>query len=157
MIILGVDPGMKSTGYALIECVGNKCMYLRSGNIKTEPNLSTTLRLASIFIGISEILKVFMPKHVAIEKMFVNKNAASSLMLAQARGVIMCALGLYHAHTQELEPNKLKKNITGYGHSTKSQMMLMIKNLVCNVPDQITSHEVDSLALAYNLSTTLRY
>ncbi len=146
-IILGLDPGLNKTGWAIIELLNDKKAHLANGFINTNKNLPMPKRLENIFINVRKIILKFSPDYAAVETVFVNNNAKSSLLLGQARGVIMLALAKEKIIVGEYSPNEVKKNIAGHGHASKSEIFKMIKFIFpeINIMNEDSS---DALAVA---------
>ena len=129
MIILGIDPGSRITGYGIIETDGKRNSYIAGGCVRmNQPELPR--RLATIYAGIEEIIQQFQPDEVAIEKVFVHKNADSALKLGQARGAAICAVANRGLDVTEYSPNKIKQCVVGKGHADKQQIQHMIRILL---------------------------
>ncbi len=128
--IIGIDPGLKSTGYGIVTVIERKVSYMASGKITTNPKDEESVRLKDIFQGISEIVTKFQPSMAVVEKIFVNINASSTLALGQARGVAIAALANHQIQIQELTPLEIKKSIVGTGKADKRQVQFMIKELL---------------------------
>ena len=145
-IILGVDPGLRATGFGLIEIRGTQPVYLASGTIRTsEGDLAS--RLGTIFDGLRELIERYQPTVSAIEKVFVNVNPASTLLLGQARGAAITALTSAALPVHEYTALQLKQAVTGHGHATKEQVQLMVQRLL-SLPGLPTSDAADALACA---------
>lgn len=145
-IILGIDPGSRVTGYGLILSVGNKIEYVESGCIRTE-STSFPQRLKVIFDGLCEVIELHSPQQIAIEEVFVGRNASSALKLGQARGSAMTACLSHGLHIEEYSARKVKQAIVGSGAADKSQVQHMIKALL-SINDNITEDAADALAVA---------
>jgi len=128
--IIGIDPGLKSTGYGIVNVKENKIFYMASGKIITNPKDEESVRLKDIFRGISEIVTKFQPSQAVVEKIFVNINASTTLALGQARGVAIAALAHHQIQIHELTPLEIKKSIVGTGKADKKQVQFMIKKLL---------------------------
>ncbi|MFL2657020.1 MAG: crossover junction endodeoxyribonuclease RuvC [Burkholderiaceae bacterium] len=128
--IIGIDPGLKSTGYGIVTVKDKKIFYMASGTIITNPRDDESARLKDIFQGISEIVSKFQPTQAVVEKIFVNINASSTIALGQARGVAIAALAHHQMDIHELTPLEIKKSIVGTGKANKKQVQFMIKELL---------------------------
>ncbi len=126
--ILGVDPGSRITGFGVIEQRGTRQHYVGSGCIRTGQD-SFEQRLKSIFEGLSQVMKEYAPQVVAIEQVFVHKNVASALKLAQVRGVVMLVAGLHSCVVNAYAARRIKKALVGFGAADKNQVQTMIKAL----------------------------
>jgi crossover junction endodeoxyribonuclease RuvC len=145
--ILGIDPGLVHTGWAVIEVSGDTRRYIASGVILPPQKAELPTRLAHIFNGIGKICKDFEPDVCAIEITFVNKNPTSTLLLGHARAAAIVAIGTYDIPIYEYEPNKIKKAITGAGHADKNQIGAMVRILL-PLASAKTADESDAIAIA---------
>ena len=148
MRILGLDPGLRHTGWGLIEKNGNSYVFIAAGVINPDPKASLSVRLALLHRSLTEIIETYRPEEVGIEETFVNKNPNSTLKLGQARGVVMCIPGLFNIPTFEYTPNHIKKMVVGVGHAAKDQVDLMIRKVLKNIPQDIPPDVSDALAIA---------
>ena len=145
-IILGVDPGLRATGFGLIEIGNGRPAYLGSGTIRTgDGDLAN--RLGTIFAGLRELIERYQPTVSAIEKVFVNVNPSSTLLLGQARGAAITALVSGGLEVHEYTALQLKQAVTGHGHATKEQVQLMVQRLLA-LPGLPASDAADALACA---------
>jgi crossover junction endodeoxyribonuclease RuvC len=127
--ILGIDPGLRVTGYGVIERAGNRLSYVASGAIKSgEGELPE--RLATLLKGLGEVLAEHLPQEVAIEKVFVNVNPQSTLLLGQARGVAIAAVVLRALPVAEYTALQIKQAVVGNGHADKTQVQEMVRRLL---------------------------
>jgi crossover junction endodeoxyribonuclease RuvC len=154
--IIGIDPGLLHTGWAVIESAGNERKYIASGVILPNAKSALPLRLATIFNEVSKLCEVWKPDECAIEYTFVNKNPTSTLLLGHARAAAMVAVGAKEIPVFEYEPNLIKKAITGAGHADKSQIGAMVKILLPSAAPK-TADEADALAIALAHSNTSHY
>lgn len=146
-LILGVDPGLHKTGWGVIRAVGNRLSYIAGGTIKTNPKHPGADRLCVIYNSLSEILDTHRPTDVAVEEVYVNENARSSLKLGQARGVPLLVAGLAGLECAEYTPAAVKKAIVGTGRADKNQIGYMVKMLLPTAkPD--SEDAADALAVA---------
>lgn len=145
--ILGIDPGSRYTGYGLIEVVSNKSRHLGSGRINATAG-EMPLRLLAILNGLTEVIREFAPEEVAIEETFVNRvNAASALVLGQARGAAICAAAQAGLPVSEYAAAQVKVAIAGHGRAEKEQVQHMVKVLL-NLREKLASDASDALAVA---------
>ena len=147
MRILGIDPGLQKTGWGIIESEGHKLSYVASGLIKTTASKPLPMRLAQLDVGMVEVLMRFNPDEAGIEETFVNNNAASSLKLGAARGVVMVVPARAGLTVGEYPANLVKKSVVGAGKASKDQVMMMIKTLL-PASGIVTEDEADALAVA---------
>lgn len=146
MRILGIDPGLRLTGYGVIEKTGQTLSYLTSGVIRTETG-ELPGRIKIIFECVSEILEQFQPDAAAIEKVFVNVNPQSTLLLGQARGAAIAALTRASQPVFEYTALQVKQAVVGNGHADKTQVQHMVKRLL-NLPAEPRPDSADALACA---------
>jgi len=144
--ILGIDPGSRITGYAVIDSDGNKSIHVTHGCIKIKSD-DFPSRLGEIFQGISQIIKEFSPDEVAIEDVFISKNAASALKLGQARGAAICAAVQANCPVAEYTPRSVKQAIVGRGSAEKEQVQHMVK-MILNLTGKIPLDASDALGIA---------
>ncbi len=147
MRIIGLDPGLRKTGWGVIEAKDNRLVYIASGTIKVITDALLADRLCDLDTHLTKILKEQSPEQAAVEQVFVNKNPESTLKLGMARGVVMVApakLGIYVA---EYSANQVKKSVVGTGHAAKKQVGMMVKHLLPKTPD-LGEDEADALAVA---------
>ena len=129
MIILGIDPGLRTTGFGLIEKQGQKIFYLASGTIKTTDGTLPD-RLKTIFSSVAEIVERYQPDCAAVEKVFVNVNPQSTLLLGQARGAAICALVNADLEVAEYTALQVKQGVVGHGKAKKEQVQEMVQRLL---------------------------
>jgi len=146
MRIIGIDPGLQRTGWGIIDVQGNKLTHISHSVIKTDPKAPMAERLLQIFDELTQQMKLWQPKEAAIEETFVNKNAKSSLLLGQARGVALMAPAKLELTVAEYPANLVKKSVVGAGHAQKEQIQAMIKILLPGV--EASSDAADALAVA---------
>lgn len=129
MKILGIDPGLRITGYGVLEKEGATLTYISSGCIKS-PDGELPDRLKNIFVSVQEIIDRFQPEQVAVEKVFVNVNPQSTLLLGQARGAAICAAVARDLTVCEYTALQVKQAVVGNGHAKKEQVQEMVKRLL---------------------------
>ncbi len=145
-IILGIDPGSRTTGYGLISVKNRKLTYLDSGCIKT-PEGALPARLLEIFNGVCQLMETYQPSEVAIEQIFMHENASSALKLGHARGVAMVACASHRVSVYEYTPREVKLAVVGYGAAQKEQVKQMVMRLLSlSKPPQTDA--ADALAIA---------
>ena len=155
MIILGIDPGLRNTGFGVIKSERNLVAYISSGIVSTTNNEPHAERLKDIFIGVREIIAKYTPEYAVMEKVFVNSNPKTTLALGQARGASLTAIALEKIPILELSSNEIKKSIVGNGHATKTQMQFMVKSLL-SLNTEVCQDASDALASAITLSHRLK-
>jgi len=127
--ILGIDPGSRLTGFGVLDCVADRSSYVASGSVKTIEG-SFQARLKQIFNSVCEIMREYDPDVVAIESVFVHKNAGSALKLGHARSAAICATFEFQAELFEYAPREIKQAIVGSGAGSKEQVQHMVKALL---------------------------
>jgi len=128
-IILGIDPGLRITGFGVIDKVGQKLSYVASGCIKT-PAGELPPRLKVILDSLAEVIATYQPQQAAVEKVFVNVNPQSTLLLGQARGAAICAAVLADLPVAEYTALQVKQSVVGNGHADKEQVQDMVQRLL---------------------------
>ena len=154
--ILGIDPGLLHTGWAIIDVAGSQRKYIDSGVILPPTKNPFPERLAFIFNGLSEIIDKYQPDECGIEVIFVNKNAKTTLLLGQARASAITAVAVRNIPVFEYEPNKVKKALTSMGHADKEQIYKMLAILLPAAKPK-TADESDAIAIALTHANTSRY
>jgi crossover junction endodeoxyribonuclease RuvC len=144
--ILGLDPGSLLTGYAVIESRAGEVSYVTSGTIRTQGE-SLTERLQEIFTGVDRLTGEYRPEEVAVERVFMHRNADSALKLGQARGAALCATFLLRPRVFEYAPREVKLAVVGSGSAEKQQVQAMVKRLL-NVTGPLSADAADALAIA---------
>jgi len=150
--ILGIDPGSRITGFGVIDVLGNKVSYVASGCVRTAEG-ALPERLKTIYEGISEVVRSYQPLEMAIENVFMQKNAASALKLGQARGAAICAVVTQAIDVHEYSPTQIKQAVVGRGHADKAQVQHMVTALL-NLPEPPQADAADALACALCHSNT---
>lgn len=145
-LILGIDPGSRVTGYGLVAVEGIRHRHTDSGCIRL-PALGFPERLRIIFESLRAVIERFEPQEVAIEQVFVNRNAASALKLGQARGAAICAAVTSGLPVSEYTPAAVKKAVVGGGRAEKAQVQYMIR-LLLGLPESPPADAADALAVA---------
>jgi crossover junction endodeoxyribonuclease RuvC len=158
--ILGIDPGLRRTGWGVIEVEGNRLIYIGCGSVEPSENLPLASRLLAIHEGLAAVLGDFRPLEAAVEQTFVNKDGVATLKLGQARGVAMLAPAMFGISVSEYAPNQVKKTVVGAGHADKNQIMVMLKLLLPKAEPKSTD-AADALAIAithahHRTSATMR-
>jgi len=145
--ILGIDPGLRNTGWGMITQDGSKLTFIACGTIKSDEKKPLAERLKQIHDGLSEIVAAHAPDEAAVEETFVNKDARATLKLGHARGVALLVPALAGLSVAEYAPNLVKKTIVGAGHADKDQIHMMVKVLLPK-SDAKTPDAADALAIA---------
>jgi crossover junction endodeoxyribonuclease RuvC len=144
--ILGIDPGSRVTGYGIIDSDGIRSQHVTSGCIRVEADAFPE-RLGRIFQQVNELIEQYRPGEVAIEQVFVARNAASALKLGQARGAAICAAVHRGLAVSEYTPRAIKQAVVGTGGADKEQVQYMIR-LMLNLADSPAADAADALAVA---------
>jgi crossover junction endodeoxyribonuclease RuvC len=144
--ILGIDPGLRITGFGVIERVGTKLGYVASGCIRT-PDGSLPERLKVILDGVQQVIDTYQPTEAAVEIVFVNVNPQSTLLLGQARGAAICGLVARALPVSEYTALQVKQAVVGYGKANKEQVQHMVKRLL-QLPGDPQADAADALACA---------
>jgi crossover junction endodeoxyribonuclease RuvC len=147
MRILGIDPGLRVTGFGVIDKTGQRLSYVTSGCVKTAQVSDLPSRLKTILDSLSRVIEESLPNEVAVEKVFVNVNPQSTLLLGQARGAAICAVVSRSLPVAEYTALQVKQAVVGNGHAHKDQVQEMVKRLL-NLPGAPTADSADALACA---------
>jgi crossover junction endodeoxyribonuclease RuvC len=145
--ILGIDPGLRRTGWGVIAIEGNRLMFLACGSLATEDGAGLAIRLLAIHDGLRRVVDEHAPDEAAVEATFVNKDASATLKLGQARGIAMLVPAIAGLPVAEYAPNLVKKTIIGVGHGEKAQIRMMLGVLLPRA-DPRTHDAADALAVA---------
>ncbi len=138
--LLGIDPGLRTTGWGIVDHEGTSLRHVGDGSIRSTPDLPLAERLLELHRGLMEILDRFAPDEAAVEQTFVNKDATATLKLGQARGIALLAPAQTGLPVAEYAPNLVKKTVVGSGHADKAQILAMVKILL----PRCTPHSADS-------------
>lgn len=130
MRVLGLDPGLRVTGWGMIEMIDNRLRYLGDGTIRSDERLSLAERLGQLHRGVQAVIAAWSPDGAAVEQTFVNKNPESTLKLGQARGVVMLAPALAGLEVGEYAPTQVKQAVVGTGRAAKEQVGMMVRTLL---------------------------
>ena len=145
--ILGIDPGLRSTGFGVIDKAGNKLAYIASGCIKADATGTLPERIKTILEGLEEIIATYEPKQAAVEIVFVNVNPQSTLLLGQARGAAIAALVTANLPVAEYSALQVKQAVVGHGKAAKEQEQAMVARLLA-LPGHPSPDAADALACA---------
>lgn len=145
--ILGIDPGLRVTGFGVIEQSGSRLAYVASGAIKSVATDGLPERLRTLFAGVGEVIAAYAPTQSAIEKVFVNVNPQSTLLLGQARGAAICALVQAGLPVAEYTALQIKQAVVGQGKAAKQQVQAMVARLL-DLPGEPSPDAADALACA---------
>lgn len=145
--ILGIDPGLRITGFGVIERTGAKLAYVTSGCVKTRDTDSLPERIRTLVEGIGEVVRTYQPEQAAVEKVFVNVNPQSTLLLGQARGAALSALVMAGLPVAEYTALQVKQAVVGKGKAAKEQVSHMVCRLLA-LPGEPSADAADALACA---------
>jgi len=145
--ILGIDPGLRRTGWGVVAIEGSRLSFLACGSLASDDKVALSLRLVSIHDGLQRVVVAHAPDEAAVEATFVNRDAAATLKLGQARGIAMLVPALAGLPVAEYAPNLVKKTIVGAGHCEKVQIRMMVKVLLPKADPQ-SDDAADALAIA---------
>ncbi len=147
MIVIGVDPGSRVTGYSFITKQRNRFQLVEAGCIKTNPKASIPERLHHIHVELDKLIEKHNPSSAAIEEIFSGKSIKSALLLGQARGVALMTLGKHGLAVSAYHPNKIKKNVGGHGKAGKNEMIRVVSMLL-GVKEPLQADAADATAIA---------
>lgn len=145
--IIGIDPGLRRTGWGVVESDGVRLSYVASGLVTSDGEESLGYRLRELYEGLASVISAFQPAEAAVEETFVNENAKATLKLGQARGIAMLAPAMKGLKVAEYTPNLIKKTVTGAGHAEKRQIQAMVGFLLPKAKFE-SADEADALAIA---------
>lgn len=145
--ILGLDPGLRTTGWGIVDSTGNRLSYVAHGVAKSDSGDDLSVRLSQLYRELLKIIDLYNPHEAAVEETFVNKNPASTLKLGMARGIVLLAPAQAGLVVGEYAANRVKKSIVGVGHADKNQVALMVQRLLpsCGI---VSADAADALAIA---------
>jgi crossover junction endodeoxyribonuclease RuvC len=147
MRLIGLDPGLRHTGWGVIEVSGSRLRYVADGAVHTDGNRALAERLVQLYAGLSEVIAALRPDAAAVEETFVNKNPTSTLKLGLARGVVLLVPALAGLPVAEYPANLIKKSVVGAGHAAKPQVQMMVRRLLPGCLTE-TADAADALAVA---------
>ncbi|ORE90243.1 crossover junction endodeoxyribonuclease RuvC [Aurantimonas sp. 22II-16-19i] len=145
--IIGIDPGLRRTGWGIVETIGNSLRFVASGTITSDAKYDLASRLCQLHEGLTGIVHAHKPDEAAVEQTFVNKDAVATLKLGQARGIALLVPALAGLPVAEYAPNAVKKAVIGVGHGEKKQIHMMVKVLMPKATFD-TDDAADALAIA---------
>jgi len=147
MRLLGLDPGLRHTGWGIIDVAGSRLHHVANGVVNTDSALPVPGRLVQIAQELAAVIARYEPSEAAVEEAFVNRNPASTLKLGQARGVVLMAPAAAGLPVAEYAANLVKKSVVGAGHASKDQIAMMIRTLLPGC-DLAGPDAADALAVA---------
>ncbi|MBC6715596.1 crossover junction endodeoxyribonuclease RuvC [Aurantimonas sp. DM33-3] len=145
--IIGIDPGLRRTGWGIVETLGNSLRFVASGTVMSDGKMDLASRLRTLYEGLTDVIHAQRPDEAAVEQTFVNKDAVATLKLGQARGIAMVVPSLAGLPVAEYAPNAVKKAVIGVGHGEKKQIHMMVKVLMPKATFD-TDDAADALAIA---------
>ena len=146
--LLGLDPGLRRTGWGLIDADGNRLRFVAAGVVATEPGPGLAERLAVLYRGLRGVIAEHRPAAAAVEETVVNANAASSLKLGQARGVALLAAAHAGLPVSEYAAKTVKRAVAGTGGAQKRQVAMMVRTLLPGCGGEVAADAADALAVA---------
>jgi len=145
--IIGIDPGLRNTGWGIVESAGNKLVFIAAGTIQSDAKAQLAFRLCQLHDGLALVVAQHAPQEAAVENTFVNRDAGATLKLGQARGIALLVPAQAGLSVAEYAPNLVKKSVTGAGHGDKHQIQMMVKTLLPRAVFD-SEHAADALAIA---------
>lgn len=154
--ILGVDPGLTSTGFGVIQfALNGSLLYDQSGMIRPRGS-AVPQRIQQIFQNLTNLIQVWRPRYMAVERPFCGKNVKSAMLLGQARGAAILAAAECGVEVQEYSPLEVKQAVVGYGRAAKEQVQTMVQSIL-RAPRKVNPHAADALAVALCLAHSLAW
>lgn len=148
MIILGIDPGIAIVGYGVVEFKNQRFTTLAYGAITTKAGVKTERRLEIIYDELNKLIEMFNPDDIAIEELFFNTNQKTAIIVAEARGVILLCAKQNNLNIYEYTPLQVKQAVVGYGRAEKSQVIIMVKDVLGLKDNLKLDDTADALAIA---------
>ncbi len=145
--IIGIDPGLRRTGWGVIESLGSSLSFVAAGTIRSDPKSDLSSRLCQLHDGLADVVHHHVPVEAAVENTFVNKDAKATLKLGQARGIALLVPARAGLPVAEYAPNQVKKTVIGVGHGDKAQIKLMV-NILLPKASFDSDDAADGLAIA---------
>ena len=147
MRLLGLDPGLRNTGWGVIEADGSRLVHIAHGTVKSDSASNLPVRLTQLYEGVTQVIETWQPQAAAVEETFVNRNPGSALKLGQARGVVLLAPARLGLDVAEYAATKVKQSVVGTGGAAKEQVQAMVRMLLGG--EQIKGADAaDALAVA---------
>jgi crossover junction endodeoxyribonuclease RuvC len=148
MVVLGIDPGIASTGYGVVSSEASRLRVLAEGVIETPPSAPLELRLAEIHARVGELLELYRPEALAIEQLYFGANVKTAFAVGQARGVVLLAAGQLGVGSRSYTPQQVKAAVCGNGRAGKQQVAAMAARLLGVDSSSMADHAADALAVA---------
>ncbi|MGI6240090.1 MAG: crossover junction endodeoxyribonuclease RuvC [Christensenellales bacterium] len=156
MIILGIDPGLATIGYGVIEVAGDKRRVIQYGTLNTKAGTPMPQRLRTIFKGVNQLLDIYTPDEVAFEELFFSKNVTTGMAVSAARGAALVAAAERTENIYEYTPMQVKQAVTGYGGADKHQVQQMVRLLLHMDEIARPDDAADALAVALTHANSLK-
>lgn len=147
MRVIGLDPGLRHTGWGVINMDGNRLSFIASGRVNPPTDVSMAERLKTLFDQLTEVLEEFKPDEAAVEETFQNKNPSSTLKLGHARGIVLLAPAQFNLPVAEYSAKSVKQSVVGTGAASKDQIGMMVRTLLPGC-DPKSEDAADALAVA---------
>ncbi|MBK18712.1 MAG: crossover junction endodeoxyribonuclease RuvC [Rhodospirillaceae bacterium] len=147
MKLIGLDPGLRATGWGIIDVEGNNLGHVADGTIHVPAKLDLADRLATLYRVLGSVIETYRPEEAAVEETFVNRNPSSTLKLGQARGVVLLAPAMAEIPVSEYPANVIKKSLVGAGHAGKDQVKMMVRTILPGASLE-SADAADALAVA---------
>ncbi len=154
--VIGVDPGLNYTGWAIISNHNNKITLINYGLISTNPKDKFHNRLKAIYERFIQVLQAHKPQLLSIEEIFYDKNFPSVRKLISAKAVILLCASIFNLQLYQFAPFKVKKNIVGFGNADKNQVKYMIRQQFSEIKEDVNDHITDAIAIALCLIRELK-
>ncbi len=148
MVILGIDPGLAYTGWAVVEKRSGMCRCRAYGCIDTSPDDKLHNRLGTIYSDISDVIERYNPEELSVEELFFGQNVSSAISVSHARGVVLAAGSLHHLNLAQYTPMQIKQAVVGTGRADKLQVTFMVRHILKLDHDPTPDHCADALAAA---------
>lgn len=145
--IIGIDPGLRNTGWGIISCEGTRLSYVADGTVHSDGDAPLSERLLQLHRQLAAVIAEWTPDEAAVEETFVNKDARATLKLGQARGIALLVPAAAGLTVAEYAPNQIKKSVSGAGHAEKDQVHYMVKLLLPRCSPK-SADSADALAVA---------
>jgi crossover junction endodeoxyribonuclease RuvC len=149
--ILGIDPGLRATGWGIVDIFGSRLSYVASGTVRSNDKDELAARLRCLHDGLAQVIADYGPDEVAVEETFVNRDPQSALKLGQARGIALVVPALAGLGVAEYAANLVKKTVVGSGHAEKTQIAMMVQVLLpkcAPTSGGLVADAADALAVA---------
>ena len=156
MVILGIDPGLATLGYGVIETRNDKHRLIQFGLLTTTPQQTLPERLSGLYTGLRQLMETYQPDEIAFEELFFTKNITTGIAVASARGVALLAARQHTDALYEYTPMQIKQAVTGYGKAEKHQVQMMVKMLLGMEDIARPDDAADAVACALTHALNLR-